>query len=254
MNAPQFTSDSLSQVLQRKGIATMSELSSEFGDCSYRTLYRKLNELDTLSSYSHRGMYYTLRTIPEFDSHGLWFYKDIGFSRYGTLSNTLKELVESSSFGYRSAELDVILKVRTANALGKLVHNQQLHRVCFQGKQIYCSPDPVHHQRQLSTRRMQFQDKSLPASIEADLTQSKSIALFYSLLHEKHRRLFAGMLSELWGYGGDLRVERLLGISRKTVHKGRVELSSGHIDPDRIRKVGGGRPPIEKKTAGVSNG
>ncbi|MCY4233585.1 MAG: hypothetical protein OXE59_07605 [Bacteroidetes bacterium] len=54
------------------------------------------------------------------------------------------------------------------------------------------------------------------------------------------------MLSELWGFGGDLRAEKLLGISRKTVHKGRRELKSGHIDPDRIRKVGGGRPSIEK--------
>lgn len=247
MNLPRFTPSMLAQVLQAKHVSTLSELSSEFDDCSHRTVHRKLKSLDYLSSYSHRGKYYTLRSSARFDSFGLWFYKDIRFSRHGTLSNTLKTLVESSPLGYRCSELDAILRVRAVDALGKLVRDQKLHRVFFQGQYIYCSLDPAHYKRQMNVRRMQSQDMSLPVSIEADLIKSNALALFFSLLHEKHRRLFAGLLSVLWGYGGDLRVERLLGISRKTVQKGRVELNSGPIDPHRIRKPGGGRPSCEKK-------
>lgn len=254
MNSPRFTSSMLAQVLQTKHVSTLSELSSEFDDCSYRTVHRKLKSLDYLSSYSHRGKYYTLRSTAHFDSFGLWFYKDIRFSLHGTLSNTLKMLVESSPLGYSCSELDAILRVRTVDALGQLVRDQKLHRISFQGKYIYCSLDPTLHKRQINVRRMQSQDMSLPVSIEADLPKSKALSLFFSLLNEKHRRLFAGLLSVLWGYGGDLRVERLLGISRKTVQKGRTELNSGHIDPDRIREPGGGRPSCEKKTLRSSNG
>ncbi|HKL58901.1 MAG TPA: hypothetical protein VJ863_03300 [Sphaerochaeta sp.] len=38
-----------------------------------------------LGSYNHNGRFYTLAGIPQFDEHGLWGYKNIRFSRFGTL-------------------------------------------------------------------------------------------------------------------------------------------------------------------------
>ncbi len=46
------------------------------------TVIRKLKELSYLSSYSHRGKYYTLGAIAEFDVRGLWAFGQAMFSRH----------------------------------------------------------------------------------------------------------------------------------------------------------------------------
>lgn len=71
--------------------------------------------------------------------------------------------------------------------------------------------------------------------------------LFYSLLDEKQRRLYAGLESHKYGYGGDSRIAGILGLDNHTVAKGRQEILSGQIDRERIRQEGGGRIRIEKK-------
>ncbi|MCP4676346.1 MAG: hypothetical protein GY854_12705 [Deltaproteobacteria bacterium] len=74
-----------------------------------------------------------------------------------------------------------------------------------------------------------------------------AIVLFFCLLDEQQRRLFAGLESLKWGYGGDRKVARLLGVDEETVARGRRQLLSEDIDVDRSRKPGGGRKPSEKK-------
>ena len=54
----------------------------------------------------------------------------------------------------------------------------------------------------------------------------------------------------MWGYGGDTKVALFLGISRMTVRSGRKDLMEGNVEPHRVRKPGGGRPPVEKKSPG----
>jgi len=242
-----FNPDTLAQALQRRTVATLSELSNEVGPCSHRTVQRKLKQLDYRSSYSHRGKYYTLCACANFDSHGLWSYNGIRFSRYGTLQNTAKELVESSPVGYRSDELDDVLKVHTTGALLNLVRAQKLSRISLEGQSIYCSADPARQQRQIAVRRIQRAGMTVPASMETDSSKAAAILLFFSLLNEKQRRLFAGLTSLLWGYGGDKRVANLLGLNRKTVRRGRRELHADKVDPNRVRKPGGGRPSLQKK-------
>jgi hypothetical protein len=74
-----------------------------------------------------------------------------------------------------------------------------------------------------------------------------AIILFFSLLDEKQRRLFAGLESFKLGYGGDRRIADLLGIDVHTVAKGRKEIFSGSIHSGGVREKGAGRKPIEKK-------
>jgi len=71
--------------------------------------------------------------------------------------------------------------------------------------------------------------------------------LFYSLLDEQQRRLYAGLESLEWGHGGDQRMAQLLGLDVDTVARGRAELLSGQVLQQRVRRVGGGRPRAEKK-------
>src|ERR1019366_10271473 len=74
-----------------------------------------------------------------------------------------------------------------------------------------------------------------------------AMVLFYSLLDEQQRRLYAGLESLEWGHGGDQRRARLFGLDPDTIARGRLELLSGQVLQERVRRVGGGRPRVEKK-------
>jgi hypothetical protein len=58
----------------RSKIATLDELKLKqaLGTVVDVTVFRKLKPLDYLTSYSHRGRYYTLREVARFDDKGLW--------------------------------------------------------------------------------------------------------------------------------------------------------------------------------------
>ncbi len=73
-----------------------------------------------------------------------------------------------------------------------------------------------------------------------------TIVLFLGLLDEKQRRLFAGLESLKLGRGGDDIVAETLGLDPGTVAKGRRELLGNELDPERVRKAGAGRKPVEK--------
>src|SRR5262245_12264029 len=67
-------------------------------------------------------------------------------------------------------------------------------------------------------------------------------------LDERHRRLFAGLLASECGHGGVTLLARVTGLSRTTIRRGQRELEDGICPaPGRIRRPGGGRPPLEKK-------
>jgi len=74
-----------------------------------------------------------------------------------------------------------------------------------------------------------------------------AVILFFSLLDERQRRLFAGMESMKLGRGGDRILAEWTGLSRQTIARGRRELRERDLELDRVRRPGGGRPPVEKK-------
>src|SRR5215472_10005834 len=65
----------------------------------------ELKSLDYLSSYTHRGRYYTLREIARFDDAGLWSHDAVWFSRHGTLVATLESFINQSLRGWFADEL-----------------------------------------------------------------------------------------------------------------------------------------------------
>jgi hypothetical protein len=88
---------------------------------------------------------------------------------------------------------------------------------------------------------------SLPkASILPDELRA-AIVLFFSLLDEKQRRLYAGLEALKTGRGGDARIAELLGLDTGTVSRGRRELLTQDVELDRVRSAGGGRKSMEKK-------
>jgi hypothetical protein len=69
-----------------------------------------------------------------------------------------------------------------------------------------------------------------------------------SELHERSRRLFAGLLASEHGRGGIVLLGQITGLSRTTILRGQRELRDGiPRDGARLRRPGGGRPRLEKK-------
>jgi len=69
-----------------------------------------------------------------------------------------------------------------------------------------------------------------------------------STLDEKNARRVAGMLAVREGHGGTSLISRVTGLSRQTIDRGIRELEGeDEVPVDRVRAVGGGRKPLEKK-------
>ena len=251
MMTQRYGTEPLSKLLKKKKIATMSELKQALGTNADATVFRKLKQLSARSSFSHRGSYYTLDAIAQFDERGLWSLRDVHFSRYGTLLNTAQVLVENSEIGYFASELESLLQVSVKDALRRLTRQGRLTRDRSLGPYLYCAADTKIQKQQLRLRRRvekQGEWIGQPVSEEMLPDELRAAALlFYSHLDEQQRRLYAGLEALKWGHGGDHKVARLLGLDPDTVAKGRQQLLDGEVLRDRIRKPGAGRPAVEKK-------
>jgi hypothetical protein len=82
----------------------LPELKQALGTSVDTTVFRKLKELSCRSSYSHRGRYYTLAGIPQFDTHGLWSSQAVWFSRWGNLVTILEAPVNGAPQSYFANE------------------------------------------------------------------------------------------------------------------------------------------------------
>ena len=58
------------------------------------TVIRALKKYGYYTSYNRNAGYYVLHDVPEFNEWGLWTYRDIRFSKYGTLTQTIVALCE----------------------------------------------------------------------------------------------------------------------------------------------------------------
>ncbi len=251
MKKTRYTIQALEKFLEQHRIATFDQLKTALGNPARCTIFRKLAELEYLSSYSHRGKYYTLRSIARFSALGLWSYRSVWFSRFGNLLDTAEALVDGSEAGYTAAELKDVLHVKTKHALTQLARSDRLQREPFDSVYVYLSGQSHVAERQRKARKDHI-ERSFASVIvvNPDLATEEAkatVLLFCSMLNERQRRLYAGLESLKLGHGGDAYIASLLGMDPHTVARGRQELINGDLSRDRIRAEGGGRLPQEKK-------
>jgi hypothetical protein len=245
-----FRSDALRSLLLHSNIATLDELKQAVGTSVDVTVFRKLKPLNYLTSYSHRGRYYTLREIARFDDKGLWPQADVWFSQAGTLLATAEVFVNRSPRGYFADELARALHVEVQDALHQLAQQRRVTRQIVSGLYLYTAIDRTVQQGQLLTRR---KVEAFPTVVDASVLEvsaeelKASILLFYSLLDEQQRRLYAGLESLKLGRGGDRQLAGFLDLDPHTVARGRQQLLAQDVEVDRARRAGGGRKPVEKK-------
>lgn len=251
MATERFSAESIVRLFERRPVVTMDELKEALGTGVDMTVFRKLRTLDYLSSYSHGGRHYALRASAEFDRRGLWTRSGVHFSRFGSLLETVEAFVTRADRGYLASELTAELEVQTKEPLLKLVRLGRLSREKISGTYVYCSVQPARRREQLIMRKLPAEQGRAFApkpdrSVESNEAKA-ALVLFMSLLDEKQRRLFGGLESLRLGWGGDREVAEAIGLDPHTVAKGRKELLEHDVEMDRLRRPGGGRPPIKKK-------
>ncbi len=109
---------------------------------SIPSVRRFLAEVGYFSSFTHNGGWYTLRSIPRFNQDGLWFYSDIGFSRAGSLTNTLVDLTTRSTAGMTAEQLGAKLRCRCHSVLVQLSRQGKLQRQRIGRSHLYLAAEP----------------------------------------------------------------------------------------------------------------
>jgi hypothetical protein len=245
--------ESARKFLRNNLIATIEELKTAMGTEATMTVFRSLSRLGYRSSYSDRGRYYTLLDIPDFDEFGLWSCRAARFSRYGNLLETVSAMVVRSEAGFTAAELATKLQVEVKHSLLQLVQRGTITRFKSGRSFVYVSAEAGQRRQQRLTRSDRKAPRDVVAELEPESLSDEmraGVILFFSILDEKQRRLYAGLEAAKIGYGGDRKIADLLGIDPHTVSKGRQELFGGRVERGRVRRAGGGNKRIEKKTSG----
>lgn len=250
MRPSSFDAQALRQLIHQRQMATLPEMMEVLGTNVSVTVFRKLKPLDYLTSYSHRGRFYTLREVARFDDQGLWCCRAVWFSRYGTLLTTAETFVNRSPQGYLAEELVEGLHVKMHDALRQLVQQRRLGRQPVAGRYLYTSADAAVRRLQLLERHAA---QTLPLRVDVRALgispdQLRAvIILFYSLLDEQQRRLYAGLESIKLGHGGDRQLAEFLDLDAHTVARGRQELLEQDVQFGGVRRAGAGRTPVKKK-------
>ena len=244
-----FDQNAVQSFLQKRKIATLEELKEALGSSSTMTVFRKLKRLGYQTSYSHRGKYYTLIGTPRFDEQGLWEYDGVWFSGHGNLLATSQQFVEEADAGLAAAELQDLLHVEVKEPLLQLYRLKRIEREKIEDLYVYLACDPGRQRSQ----RLRRQDRQAAWEIGEPVREGVSpelkaaIVLFFSLLDEQQRRLYAGLEAHKLGHGGDRRIADFLRIGVHTVARGRQELLTSQVQRQGVRQKGGGRKQVEKK-------
>ena len=136
---------------RRKKVATVPDLMSSMR-CSAITVRRYLKQWSAITSYNKNGCYYVLPDIPRFGEYGIWHYKTIGFSKYGSLKQTIIHLVEGSLSGRDASEIAQLLGVDPHLILSRLIAKSALQRRKVSGVFVYLSLNEERSRSQFKKR------------------------------------------------------------------------------------------------------
>jgi len=117
----------LRNLFDRKDCHTIDELHRSI-DYSLISTRRFLKEIGYYSSFTHNSKWYTLKTIPSFNKNGIWFHRDIGFSKHGNLNQTILHFVDRSTRGITAKEVLDILSVPCHPVLNQMYKKKKIDR------------------------------------------------------------------------------------------------------------------------------
>ncbi|MCP4403217.1 MAG: hypothetical protein GY801_38655 [bacterium] len=159
--------EQIRQLLRKNTIMSLKKLQSELQDRPRSSLFRDLKKLDVISSYTHTGQYHALRRLAKFDENGLWFFQDVGFSRYGTLKRSLVHVITHSQAGMTHREMRKLFRVEVQKPLTDLVSTNAVARQLLPRRiHVYLSADETSGAQW--ERRLAIGAKALDVALPAE--------------------------------------------------------------------------------------
>ncbi len=185
----------LNEIFKEFKVLTLDQV-SKMRDCSIRTVQRQFAALAVLRSYNKNSRYYTLPDIPKFNTHGIWSYRDINFSKYGDLRQTVRHLILASEYGLSGVEIGDIVNLLPRSFMHHFRDMEGIFRRKYGGFYVYFSNDPSIYVKQ-KLKRVQANDAH---------KISDAVAVKILLGYIKHPELSTEELSIILGLQEDCHV------------------------------------------------
>ena len=165
MVAQARSADRLAKLFARRKCWLLAELAKAL-DCALITVRRLLKEVGYFRSYTHNGKWYTLATTPRFDRDGIWRHRGIGFSKRGSLTETIRHLIERSRAGLLAREIGDKLQ-HPCHAVLSILHKAgEIDRIRIGGEFRYISTKERTNRRQRAQVLLEQKPES-PAPLSA---------------------------------------------------------------------------------------
>lgn len=149
--------------LEGKKVFSLNQMMTSLS-CSMPTARLKLKHWQAYTSYNQNGRYYALPTVPSFDENGLWFYKNIFFSKYGNLRNTVVHLINNSPSGLTGKEIGELVSLAPRSFLHHFRNVTGIQREKTKGVYVYFSDDPGRYRAQVRNLSKTLISKAGPLS------------------------------------------------------------------------------------------
>ena len=146
VRTPVFHLQKILDAFERQKVLTKQDILKAAG-CSTMTAWRLLSRHGYYTSYNDNARHYTLSDIPKFDKHGLWSYRHVRFSKWGSLTNTVVGLVEESPGGMTANDLERLLDKNVKPILRGLIERGALTREASGARFVYFSSQGAAQQR-----------------------------------------------------------------------------------------------------------
>ena len=171
----------IKRMLEREKVIALLAIARHFRS-SERTVQRHLKKLDCQASFTHKRRFFTLRMTPQFDENGLWFYRQIGFSKFGNGLDTIVSQINQSARGLSKDELETTMKIDLSKQIQILVQREKIHRIKLGNKYLYV-PEAAMKDK---TRRFKIVgDRQAEEQFHASVQRADLIALLKAILLEK---------------------------------------------------------------------
>jgi DNA polymerase III delta prime subunit len=129
--------------------------------CCEKTLRRDINDLNGITSFTHRGKYITLADIPVYNEFGIWFYKNIGFTKFKNSFDLIKSVINNAEKGITKEEIEEILRIKISKQIQILLSRKQLNRIKLGAKYFYLSDElSKNKKRQMQVLPIEIEDYS----------------------------------------------------------------------------------------------
>jgi hypothetical protein len=157
------------KTFKKSKVLTIEQL-VELLESSVITVRRYLKKWKGHTSFNYNGRYYTLKGIPQFDSNGIWKYQTILFSKYGTLKQTIIELIRHSEGGLTAREIAQVVEIPSNSSIFSQLHKVSvIRREKHKGHFVYLSDEHAIYEKQKNVLYRSEDAARLPTDEEAVL-------------------------------------------------------------------------------------